>query len=59
MGLFTLLAFAFIVAKVTGWLVWSWWWLPVIFLGDILIVAGMAGLFATVSVIISFFRKMK
>ena len=39
-GLFTLFGLAFFVLKALGYLdEWSWWWLPAIVLGDIILIA--------------------
>ena len=59
MGLFTFLAGAFIIAKALGWLAWSWWWLPVIFLGDLILVILAIFGFATFASIVAYFRKKK
>lgn len=35
-GFFSLLAIAFIVLKLTGYITWSWWWVTVPIWGSIL-----------------------
>ena len=59
MGLFSVLALIFTVLKVADLIAWSWWWLPVIFLGDVIIALLFLGGFATLASILSIFSRKK
>ena len=59
MGIFTIFAIAFVIAKCLGYSAWSWWWLPLIFFGDVLLVLGLGTFTVTISVIIKEFFSGK
>ena len=59
MGIFTVLGIAFIIVKVLGLLAWSWWWLPLIFLGDIILVLFAIFGFSIFAFILTYFSNKK
>ena len=52
MGLFCVLALISTVLKVADLIAWSWWWLPLIFFGDVILVLVGLGFFGSTYIIL-------